>query len=142
MGLVALIAATSAKVPSEVRAKRFVVVDDKGRPRIELGGIALNILPDVPLLTGLAIRDKSGVVRARLTVDPPSRNSHPWLVFYDQMENPRGALFIDETYGPRLVLNDLHPRPRYRHQPGVRVLLKPFEVVILNEDENVIWKAP
>jgi len=104
----------------EVRAKRFVLVDEEGRERA-----ALEMIEDVPMLslrnaagniraalsvdadeTGLGLCDAAGNIRATLSVDADG----PMLSLADETATPRAALGVD-TDGPRIVFSDAAGKP-------------------------------
>jgi hypothetical protein len=80
--LIPLVAATAAKAPEEIRAKKLVIVDDEGRQRIVLGwyaGYGLKIIGkgDKTRIsledwnhgeTELALHSQEGPARLKLTV--------------------------------------------------------------------------
>ena len=89
LGLVILLGATGAKVPDEIRAKRFVLVDEDGKQRAVLGSgeVPHEVLPSLPgkkpFATGLTLFDTEKKLRAGvyLTADDDSR-----FIAYDKNE--------------------------------------------------------
>ena len=102
---VMLLAATSGKVPDEIRAKRFVLEDAKGKERASLaaeadgqsrlilhdengiGRAALGVLPDGSPVLGLG--GKSGKARLSLAVTAP--NDTPILSLFDKEAKRHGT---------------------------------------------------
>ena len=89
--------ARTAPVQEVVRAKRFEVVDGKGRVRIELSMGADGRLP------GLRIRDAEDKPRAALGLALDGLSS---LILCDKAGKPRAALSVPPDGSPLLVLAD------------------------------------
>ena len=125
-----LLAATSGKVPDEIRAKRFVLEDANGKERASLtaeadgqarlivhdengiGRAALGVLPDGSPVLGLG--GKSGKARVSLAVMAP--NDTPILSLFDKDAKRRTELGVLPDGSPHLTLR--------------------------GGDEKVIWQAP
>jgi len=130
-----------------VRANRFVLVDEKNRPRAMLymtkDGPALRLYDEkgktrAALDVGrygprLFLQDEKGKLRARLHVD----KGGPVLVLHDEKGKVRAELVVIKG-GPMLGLNDEKGKTRAmldvdKNRPGLS---------LLDEKGNVIWKAP
>lgn len=101
LALVVLMGAKGAKVPDEIRAKRFVLVDEIGKQRAVLGSgeVPHQVLPSLPgkkpFATGLTLFDTEKKLRAGLymTADDDS-----WFIAYDKNEQSL-ARFGVSKYG-------------------------------------------
>jgi len=107
LALIALLGAGSANVPDEIRARRFVVVDQAGIVRAEVrtepdGSAVLRVsdaagAPRVVLgvsgdgLTRLVFQGRDGAARASLAVAP---EDWPALVLFDKQGRRRVALDV------------------------------------------------
>lgn len=142
LALIALVAATSAKIPDEIRAKRFVVVED-GQVRAELGKLTT---PG----SGLVLNDARGSIRVRLIVLPHARQNpvgsspplrieeETWLQLYDPETYGRVLLRLDNETGPELRLSGVRgPNAAL----GVSAKTGPY-VQLYAGDGQVVWKAP
>ena len=88
-----------SRLPDEIRAKKFVVVDNAGRERVALrGGVDGQ---------GLVLTDRNGRVRAGLTID----GDQPGLRMYDRNGKARMGLTLDYDL-PGLRLYDYSGRAR------------------------------
>ena len=91
-----------AAVQEEVRAKKFVLVNEKGA-RIGTFG-AFNGQP------GLVLHDQDKKVRAVLALD---RNGDPGLALFDENGNPRAQVIMQQGE-PKLMLFDGDRKASFR----------------------------
>ena len=123
--------ATSSQVQEEIRAKRFVLVDEAGATRAVLGfndrgnpglvlrdaagktraGLALQ--PDGT--PGLALKDAAGKTRAALGL--LAADSSPGLVLGDAADKTRAGLGLDADGNPSLDLYDAAGKPLWSAPP-------------------------
>jgi hypothetical protein len=127
----------AAKAPEVVQAKRFEVVDDNGRV-----GAWLANTGD---LTSLVFFDKSGKPRASLG----NNGDATYLAFYDNTGkitrvalsttgNYASLRFNDEAGKMRAVLGNAD----LKLASGSTEHREASSLVLLNEQGNVLWKAP
>lgn len=119
LGLISVLGAGSANVPDEMRARRFVVVDQTGIVRAEIrtepdGSTVLRVsdasgAPRAILgvsgdgLTRLVFQGRAGAARASLTVAP---EDWPALVLFDKQGRRRFALDVGLGGWPFLAMRD------------------------------------
>ena len=82
VGLVVFFVVDAGNVPEEIRAKKFIVVDEKGKSR---GG--LGVSSDGP---GLFLHDENGRIRAGLSAS----SAGPGLGLHDENEKLRALLSV------------------------------------------------
>jgi len=95
-----LAAATVQDLP-EVKAKKFVLVDEKGRTCAVLG-------TDDQKHPELAFYDTTGKKRLGLGV----KNGDAFVVLYDLLERSRCGMSVDAGSQPHVLLQDEHQKPR------------------------------
>ena len=119
-----------------IRASRFEVVDDQGRPRA-----GLIVLKDGPRLdmfdekgtsramlittetgAGLTLFDEKGIGRAMLSTS----NGGPGLVLFDEKGKVRAGLGVNETTTP----------------DGKVTKYPESSLLLFGPDGNIIWRAP
>ncbi len=150
-----------ANVLDEVRTKRLVVIDDKGKSRAILtlvsnGSPVLGLWDDknksrMSLTLGpdgspaLALRDDNGTDRAGLTVLP---SGNPALSLSDDNGNTRVFLSLSDG-SPRLRLADGNGQGRVgigaietTSPDGTKTKFPESTIMLFGPDEKVIWKAP
>ena len=91
-----------AAIQEEVRAKKFVLVNEQGTRMGTFGPFN-----DQP---GLVLHDQDNKVRAVLALD---KNGEPGLVLYDENQKPR-AQVIMRRGEPKLVLFGENRKPTFR----------------------------
>ena len=129
----------SAKAQGEkvIRANKFIVEDQNGKPRVIL---AVN--RDRPSLT---MADQNGKTRTNLSVE----TNGPSLEMYDQNEKVRAYLNVDKDGGPGLTLLDQKGTiralvgPTETTTPDGKVTRYPESSILLfGPDGKGIWAAP
>jgi hypothetical protein len=114
LGLTLLLGATTVDRVEEIRAQRFVLVGQDGKPRV---GVGVN--PDG--IAALRLFDQNGSPRAELSVTADGTSSlslveqggfrvvlglGPGLVVYDKAGLPRATLGVTPANAPTLTLTD------------------------------------
>ena len=84
-------------VEDVIRAKRFEVVDDEGRPRVIVGA--------QPTAAGLLLLDANGSTVAELAVS--DEHGAVALTLYDLRGQARATLDLDANGAPNLALHDM-----------------------------------
>jgi hypothetical protein len=143
LSLIGVTAAIPAKIPDELRARRFIVVDD-GRVRAELGGLTKDIG------TGLVLYDARGSIRLRAIVFPTARqNSISSSPSMRIEEETHLQLFDPETYGRILLHLDNEAGPELRlsgvRGPNVALGVEPKAgpyLQLYTADGHILWRAP
>lgn len=102
--------ALAAATPTEIQARRFVVVDGVGQPRIVIGDIPLTFWDGKAALSasGLAVLDDKGKPRARIYYVPTSRS----------------VAGVTDVVGLELLDRSDHPRIRAELEVGGRAVLR------------------
>ncbi len=163
LSLVLLLGAAGASVPGEIRAKRFVVVDNDGNEVATLGQLVegwpwLGLSPKGGKVKGeiglgvnldgepyVALWGKNEFNRVWLTV---AADGVPRISLLKNLV-PRAVLTVIDK-GPSLVLYDERERERnvvgHSEIKGVRAgtveRRSASSLVLFNSDGKVIWKAP
>jgi len=100
MTILALVSAAPTKVPDQIRAKRFVVVDKTGRSLAELYGSESLSSKAHPVL---ALYGSSGRTAIELGVFV---GETPRLAFWDKQGKPRGTFFVGNGTEGGLIVRD------------------------------------
>jgi len=160
----ATVAAEDAAVTDVVRVRRFELLDENGKMRAMLGmlpagpGFALydpagemraSLRMVLDKWPSLALSDSAGKIRAVLNLSLFSDES-PALTFYDSAGKMRAQLEGLSYPGPRLILLDEDRKKRAVLgtnslrviKTGVIENLPESSIVLLDEDERVLWSAP
>ncbi|MFQ5873698.1 MAG: hypothetical protein ACE5JL_07840 [Dehalococcoidia bacterium] len=133
LGLLALVGATSPRtvpVADEIRAKRFVLVDEAGRDQARLGmGLVGALVPHLEPELCLGDKEKSGTCVYPYGLS--TRASHNGFVNL----NPLGLRITlgDTEFDVNMGLGNAGP---------LITLGGSTPIVVLNRDGKVIWKAP
>lgn len=131
VGLAVLMGAApskKAKIPGEVRAGRFVLVDKTGKARAEWATTSEN-------QSYLVLLDEAGKPRLTLSL---SQYGEPRLSFADAAGNRRIGLSLD-LYGVLLRFTD--DAGKLRAALGVPAEGEP-EIELLGKDDQVLWHVP
>ena len=139
-----------ARVLQEVRARNFVLVDEKGKRRAGLGidkdgVVGLGLYDENGELRvalclgedpGLTLSDENGQTRAGLGLSEDG----PMLILLGRRGKPRASLSVSKRGAARagLCLTDANDKPR-----ATLGLSEDGPVLgLLDENGNAIWKAP
>jgi hypothetical protein len=131
LGIIVLLGATTSqkpKIPSELRAQRFVLVDKARRARAEFAVVSDN-------QPGLVLSDNAG--RPRLTLSL-TQYGEPTLSFADAGGTRRIVLGLD-LYGTLLRFTD--DSGNLRAALVVPSTGEP-ELELVGKDDKVLWRAP
>ena len=127
----------AAKAPEVVQAKSFQVVDDNGRVGASLGNAGDN--------TFLIFYDNSGKPRASLG----NAGDTTYLAFYDKTGKITRVALSSTGDNASLRLNDKDGKMRavlgnadLKLTTGSTEHREASSLVLLNEQGNVLWKAP
>jgi hypothetical protein len=90
LGMLLFISATTVRTTDEIRAKRFVVIDENAQPRVILGSLRSG--SDI---NGLSLIAADGRKRAELSLLPD--DGSPALSLYDRKGRRRGCLAVDDS---------------------------------------------
>lgn len=134
-GFAALLLATAAtKIPEEIAARRFVVVDGDGNVRARLGELTIATTPALHPSTGAAsVRPGSAKPFAYPGIDRESDGL--WL--YDDHGRPRATLRLLDN-SPVMVLYDSNGKKRVT----VGIFGDSPALTLWNKEGNQVWKVP
>lgn len=154
MALLALVSAAPSKPPDQIRAKRFVVVDKKGRSLAELYGSESLSSMAHPVLAMYGSKGRTAVELGVFVGETPR------LAFWDKRGVPRGTFFVGAETGGGMIVRDEkgHERAildatglRLRDERnsdrivvGTGATSEPSlsSLVLLDGNGKVAWKAP
>ncbi len=100
MAILALVSAAPSKPPDQIRAKRFVVVDKKGRSLAELYGSESLSSMAHPVLAMYGSKGRTAVELGVFVGETPR------LAFWDKHGVPRGTFFVGAESGGGMIVRD------------------------------------
>src|SRR5512145_2255647 len=106
MAILALVSAAPSKPPDQIRAKRFVVVDKKGRSLAELYGSESLSSAAHPVLAMYGAKGRTAVELGVFVGETPR------LAFWDKHGVSRGTIFVGGENGGGLIVRDENGKER------------------------------
>jgi hypothetical protein len=100
MAILTLVSAAPSKPPDQIRAKRFVVVDKKGRSLAELYGSESLSSSAHPVLAMYGAKGRTAVELGVFVGEMPR------LAFWDKQGVPRGTFFVGGETGGGMIVRD------------------------------------